>query len=79
MSGGWLDEYPEPSQLARYNAEVARGLVHTDEWRALMAALQSHHDERERRRMERRAATEVDYGIWMTTETVPRRRWWRRG
>jgi hypothetical protein len=27
-------------KLARYNSEVARGIVHTDEWKAKMAAMQ---------------------------------------
>lgn len=31
-------------ELARYNSEVARGLVHTDAWRSKMAALQAEFD-----------------------------------
>jgi hypothetical protein len=30
--------------LARYNAEVARGIMHTPEWDAQMAALQREYD-----------------------------------
>lgn len=36
---GW-----EIEQLATFNAEVARGLVHTDVWRARMARLQARFD-----------------------------------
>lgn len=35
--------------LAQYNAEVARGLVHTDEWKAKMAAEQEKFDRIESR------------------------------
>ena len=28
------------NRLGTYNAEVSRGIVHTDEWKAAMAALQ---------------------------------------
>lgn len=31
--------------LARYNAEVVRGIVHTPEWRAKMAELQERFNE----------------------------------
>lgn len=31
-------------RLASYNAEVARGIIHTPEWRAGMAALQADYD-----------------------------------
>jgi hypothetical protein len=31
--------------LARYNSEVSRGLVHTDEYRAQMVSLQALFDE----------------------------------
>lgn len=31
-------------ELATYNSEVARGLVHTDGWKARMAALQTQFD-----------------------------------
>ena len=32
------------AQLALYNAEVSRGLVHTDEWKAAMAVQQAEFD-----------------------------------
>ena len=32
------------SALATYNAEVARGIVHTPEWTALMAEAQASYD-----------------------------------
>lgn len=32
---GWI------SDLARYNTEVAHGIVHTDEWKTQMAVLQA--------------------------------------
>lgn len=34
-------------QLAVYNAECARGIVHTPDWDARMAALQKEWDRRE--------------------------------
>ena len=34
--------------LARYNAEVARGIEHSPEWRSHMAELQSRFDRRAR-------------------------------
>ena len=37
--------------LARYNAEVARGLVHTDQWRIDMADLQRQFDEEQHARL----------------------------
>lgn len=42
------DEW-EFSDLARYNAERARGIVHTPEWRARMAHQQERFDWKQRR------------------------------
>ena len=36
----------ELHQLAVYNAEVARGLVHTQEWQERMKVLQQKYDNR---------------------------------
>lgn len=38
----------EIDMLALYNSEVARGIVHTDEWKAVMAALQKRFNEEQR-------------------------------
>jgi hypothetical protein len=40
------------STLARYNAERARGIMHTPEWQAEMAAFQSRFDAAERERQQ---------------------------
>lgn len=47
-----LTEY-ELNQLSTYNAERARGIVHTAGWQAQMAVLQVRFDEAARARMER--------------------------
>ncbi|WP_326646070.1 hypothetical protein OG884_15575 [Streptosporangium sp. NBC_01755] len=39
--------------LARYNAERARGIVHTEEWQARMAVMQLRFDVTHRRRLPR--------------------------
>ena len=44
--------------LAVYNAEVARGIVHTPEWDARMAALQAEYDQSDEDRI-RDAMTEA--------------------
>jgi hypothetical protein len=62
--------------LARYNAECARGIVHTDEWRARMADFQRRFGEEVRAGLVEQGLTEVDDGIWMTT-TMPKH-WWDR-
>jgi hypothetical protein len=55
--------------LARYNAEVARGLVHTDEWRAGMAYFQEQLDRNR------------DQSTFTTTDDASQRAkspdWWR--
>ena len=38
----------EYDYLATYNAEVARGIVHTDEWKARMREEQRRFDDRNR-------------------------------
>jgi hypothetical protein len=47
-----LTEY-EVNQLATYNAERARGIVHTPGWQAQMAVLQARFDVAAHARMER--------------------------
>ena len=42
--------YVEFTQLATYNAERGRGIMHTPEWEAAMAALQARFDQGERER-----------------------------
>jgi hypothetical protein len=49
--------------LARYNGEVARGLVHTEEWRAKMVADQEEFDREQR------------YLMTLPPAPVP---WWKR-
>ena len=47
-----LDPMPDRFYpLATYNAEVSRGVIHTDEYRERMAALQSDFDEWQRTRL----------------------------
>ena len=41
------------SQLAMYNGERGRGIVHTPEWDARMAVLQREFNEMERERVKR--------------------------
>lgn len=36
---------PDFDTLARYNAEVSRGIRHTDEWRRRMSTIQRAFDE----------------------------------
>jgi len=38
----------EINDLATYNSEVARGIVHTDEWKARMSELQTRWNNRKR-------------------------------
>lgn len=49
--------------LAKYNGEVARGIVHTEEWRAEMAADQREFDQEQR---------------WLMTQPPKRIPWWKR-
>jgi hypothetical protein len=60
--------------LGRYNAEVARGIVHTEEWRVQMADLQRQFDEEQHANLIEQGMTDRGDGIWMTTT---RRRSWR--
>lgn len=39
---GWKKDY---EVLSRYNAEVARGIVHTEQWKASMAEVQKEYNE----------------------------------
>jgi hypothetical protein len=57
--------------LGRYNAEAARGIVHTDEWRAEMAQLQQRFDEHQREQLIARGMSGRDEDIWMETELRP--------
>jgi hypothetical protein len=59
----WLLTDQDVHDLARYNAERLRGLVHTDEWRAKMARYQ--------------AAFDLKRGIQPLPEDRKRRRGWR--
>ena len=50
----WGRRNAEPyefNDLARYNAEVARGIVHTPEWREKMAEEQRRFNEQQRKRI----------------------------
>jgi hypothetical protein len=65
------------NRLARYNSEVAHGLVHTDEWRELMAREQEWFDQRERARMIEQGGKEVSSGIWHVPAPT-RKHWYQR-
>lgn len=65
-------------ELARYNDEVAHGLVHTEEWRQRMRAAQESWDARVRMDMEATGATPMSGGGWMLMPAPKRRGWWRR-
>ena len=43
--GVYQFEVDEITQLAKYNAEKSRGLMHTEEWKQKMKALQKTYDE----------------------------------
>lgn len=65
-------------QLATYNSEVARGLVHTDEWKERMRLQQSLWDSRLRMDMEDAGAVPVPGGGWMLVPQPEPPSWWRR-
>ena len=49
-SNQWGDEFRKEGfeMLARYNAEVSRGLIHTENWKAIMRGLQDRYNNSER-------------------------------
>jgi hypothetical protein len=49
----------ELNQLGTYNAERARGIMHTAQWQAQMAILQARFNEDERARVERRRRQDI--------------------
>lgn len=61
--------------LARYNAEVARGIVHTDEWRSDMANLQQQFNAEQRANLIDRGFQDCGDGVLRHDEP---RSWWRR-
>ena len=69
---------PTYDDLARYRAEVHRGIVHTDEWRAKMADLQSHWDAEQRAKLIADGYEQVNGKVWIGPSKPSRRRWWRR-
>jgi hypothetical protein len=79
---GTLIREHEINTLARYNAEVARGIVHTEEWKIKMAGYQARYnrDEQQRVLAELKASgatVEEAYGGFFIIP-ARRRRWWRR-
>jgi len=60
--------------LGRCNAEVARGIVHTEDWRTEMANLQRQFNEEQRDKLIEQGMTDRGDGMWMAA-TKPRR-WW---
>ena len=82
-----LDRIPDGHELATYNSERARGLVHTDEWNQRMAAAQAAFDAARRAEIHAEAAKARAAGATVVeTESgglliIPprhrRRRWWQ--
>ncbi len=62
--------------LGRYNAEISRGIMHTPEWQAKMAELQSRFDVEQYARM-MAMPNAVDFGGCIIYDS-PKRWWWRR-
>lgn len=60
------------SRLATYNAEVYRGVVHTDEWHEMMGKEQAWFDQRNRDELIAHGGEEIRPGVWMLPK--PRRR-----
>lgn len=68
------------ADLARFNAEVARGIIHTDEWRAKMAEVQAQFDAERRQRLIADGYEQVNDGNWWIGPCAPAssRPWWKR-
>lgn len=69
---------PAESRIARlgyYNGEVARGLVHTEEWKQHMREEQDWFDERRRHEMIDQGGEEVSPGVWLVPAPRRRRFW----
>ena len=64
---GLASEY---SALAQYNAEHARGIVHTPEWTALMAFVQERWDAQQVRDLEARGLRAIGNGNWIRPEPL---------
>lgn len=68
--------------LARYNAEVARGLVHTPEWDWAMAVDQAAFDDEQAAKARAAGGVPMPGGGWLVPPPRPRSRWgqrrWRR-
>lgn len=65
------------AELATYNSEVARGIVHTDEWKQRMRLEQELYDHGIEMRMRAIGAIRLGNGGWlMVPEARPS--WWRR-
>lgn len=69
------DEEHRINVLATFNSEVARGIVHTDEWREFMAIEQAWLDERNKREIIAAGGYETSPGVWLIPKP-PKRRWW---
>lgn len=62
------------SRLATYNAEVYRGIVHTDEWHEMMGKEQAWFDRRNRDELIAQGGKEVGRGVWLVP-SEPKQRW----
>lgn len=54
---------PQFQVLATFNSEVARGLLHSEEWKAKMAQTQRWYDEKLRAKGERALAASKNKGL----------------
>ena len=65
------DSHPVPmdewriSRLATFNSERARGIVHTDDWLALMAEEQEAWNRQQMAEMLAQGGEEVSPGVWI--------------
>lgn len=68
------DEEFRINRLATYNAEVGRGLVHTEDWRWLMEREQTWFDDTRKQKLIAAGGYETSPGIWLVPK--PKHRWW---
>jgi len=72
------DRY-EYTDLANYNSEVARGIVHTPEWKARMAVEQERFNANKVARIKAEGGEEVSPGCWIIPPRPQPKRWWQFG
>lgn len=71
------DEEFRLNRLGCYNAERARGLLHTKEWQERMAVEQAWFDDCRERELRAQGGEEISPGLWLLP--APKKRWWQRG